>query len=231
MFTGDEVHYFHVTNSALTAIVKALLVAEKYDIARILDFGCGHGRVLRGLRAAFPNAHIVAGETNKSGVDFCTRVFDAEPMFLTNWPPRIDIANGFDLIWAGSVMTHLNEERTRAFIDLLLSKLNEGGIFVCTFHGRYSFHRQKHRGKYVDEAKFKIIEENYYYKGYGFVGDSSDNYGISICKPSWVLGHIERKPEIRIITYTERGWDRHQDLLACMKETLQPTQRGSAATQ
>jgi hypothetical protein len=43
-------------------------------------------------------------------------------------------------------------------------------------------------------------------------------YGICVSKPSWVCRQIESLQDLRLITYTERGWDNHQDSVACAKQ-------------
>jgi trans-aconitate methyltransferase len=58
MFTGDPEAYFSVGRSALGCINVSLMAAdlEPESVRTILDLPCGHGRVLRYLREAFPNA-------------------------------------------------------------------------------------------------------------------------------------------------------------------------------
>lgn len=50
-------------------------LSERASTDRILDFGCGHGRVMRWLRAAYPNARITGTDVDKGGVDFCAATF------------------------------------------------------------------------------------------------------------------------------------------------------------
>ena len=152
MFQGNEKHYFDVMESAMKSILVSIQMEGKTKANNILDFGCGCGRVLRGLRATFPEARIVAADINKPCVDFCCETFSAEPLYLESWPPSLKQEGKFDLIWSGSVFTHLPEDRSIAFLELLLNSLAAGGILVCTFHGRHSIERQKNRRKYISDG-------------------------------------------------------------------------------
>lgn len=51
---GAREHYFMVGRSALRCVEVAMFTAGKTRDARILDLSCGHRRVMRWLRAAFP---------------------------------------------------------------------------------------------------------------------------------------------------------------------------------
>src|SRR4051794_26106944 len=67
-----ERHYFGVGRSALECIDISVRAAQTNvsDVKRILDLPCGHGRVLRYLKAAFPEAEITACDIMRDGVDF-----------------------------------------------------------------------------------------------------------------------------------------------------------------
>jgi len=54
--------YYDVGRSAVEVIKGAILTSYLSNIGRVLDLPCGHGRVLRHLRAMFPDTPI----------DFCT---------------------------------------------------------------------------------------------------------------------------------------------------------------
>lgn len=51
---GAREHYFMVGRSALRCVEVAMFTVGKTRAARILDLSCGHRRVMRWLRAAFP---------------------------------------------------------------------------------------------------------------------------------------------------------------------------------
>jgi SAM-dependent methyltransferase len=101
MFAGDESHYFGVGQSALDGIRCSLYAAQvpTDNVKRILDLPCGHGRILRYLRAAFPEAEIVACDLLRDAVDYCARSFGAIPVYSHEDPRKIPLPEGaFDLI-------------------------------------------------------------------------------------------------------------------------------------
>ena len=91
--------------SALQRIRDALEAAGKDRVSSILDFPSGHGRILRVLKAAFPDARLAAGDLNRDAVDFCAQTFGAAPIYSAQRPEDITIDDSYDLIWCGSLLT------------------------------------------------------------------------------------------------------------------------------
>src|SRR4051794_27669420 len=83
-------HYFRVGLGALDCINNSLAVTGKTAVHRILDFGCGHGRILRHLTKAFPDARITATDINRDGVDFCERTFGALGVYSDTSAATVD---------------------------------------------------------------------------------------------------------------------------------------------
>src|SRR5215470_6242471 len=113
MAPGDKGHYFRVGLSALESIRVSLQAAGKSaaDVRHILDLPCGHGRVLRYLKAGFPAAEITACDLMRDGVDFCASTFGAVPVYSHDDPAKIPLGhNVFDLIWVGSLFTHFDAD-------------------------------------------------------------------------------------------------------------------------
>jgi len=51
--------------------------------------------------------------------------------------------------------------------------------------------------------------------GFGYVDYvEQQGYGISLSSPSVVVLEILRHPHTRLLTYTEQGWNSHQDAVA-----------------
>jgi hypothetical protein len=79
---GDNVaHYQSVGVGAIDIILSQLFGSKLAAVNNILDLPCGHGRVLRHLRSAFPDAKIDACDLSFDGVDFCSKNFDAFPIY------------------------------------------------------------------------------------------------------------------------------------------------------
>jgi SAM-dependent methyltransferase len=84
MYDGRDAHYLEVGASALGLIHHVLSAAERAvsDITRILDYGCGFGRVLRWRRAGFPLAHTVAADADPNAVRAVREIFKVDSIVL-----------------------------------------------------------------------------------------------------------------------------------------------------
>jgi SAM-dependent methyltransferase len=227
MFENNPEHYFSVGQSALRCIKLAMLAAGKDDFRSILDFGCGYGRVLRVLRAAFPEAELTACDISKNAVDFCASTFDAEPVYSSEDIGDLRISKQFDLIWCGTLLTNVDEFQFSVLLRLFDSLLRDQGVLVCTTHGPFVTHRLRTGAcDYgMDAAVVPQLLKQHDATGFGYADYPQEvrarlgvkRYGISLSSPSWVCREIERLGRLRLLTYTERAWDNHQDSVACIK--------------
>lgn len=212
--------YFRVGEAALRCIVRAMILAEKTTVSSILDLPCGHGRVLRMLRAAFPAARIAACDLDRGGVEFCARTFGAMPVYSEVDPARIPIAETFDLIWCGSLLTHVDAARYGAFVDWFIDRLAPDGLLVFTNHGRWSLDYQRIH-PYIDEDRFRAIASEVAATGFGYRDyPHQPEYGISIAQPSWVIRLLEQRRDATLLAYHERGWGHHQDVVVVWKKPI-----------
>lgn len=222
MYTGDKDHYFRVGASALRCIRSAMFTSNRDRFDRILDFPCGHGRVARHLRSAFPDAQLVVADLDRDAVDFCAETFGAMPVYSSNNTQEISVEGSFDLIWCGSLLTHFDAERCLEFLNFFRRLLLPNGILIFTMHGRLSSFWLK-EGQYIyglEQEKVPNILESYDSEGFGYLDyPGSQGYGISVALPSWTLSQLEKMDDITLVSYTEMGWDNHQDVVACMRST------------
>jgi len=223
MYAGNVTHYFGVGQSALDCIRLALRASgrEPSKVKSILDLPCGHGRVLRALKASFPDARLTACDLNRDGVEFCEKVFGATPVYSRPKVEDISIRDTFDLIWCGSLLTHLDDTYWKDFLNLFTSVLSFGGILVFSTHGRKVIENiVSGESTYgLGEAELSYLLDEYGRKGFGYIDyKTSSNYGISVSSPSFVLSMIEKMSDLRILSFIEKGWDDHQDVVCCVKD-------------
>jgi SAM-dependent methyltransferase len=223
MFQGDRAHYFGVGDSASHCIHSALGAANKpaLEIQSILDLPCGHGRVMRFLKAAFPHAPLTACDLNRDAVDFCARTFGAEPVYSDIDVSRIPLRKKFDLIWCGSLLTHLRAEPCAELVRWLSSLLNLNALLIFTVHGRW-VERWLATGRYnygLPDERTSALLKDYYSSGFGYADyPGQTNYGISLCSPAFVLDKLVSIPDLKLVAYHERGWDNHHDVVCLQKQ-------------
>ncbi len=222
MFIGNTEHYFDVGESALHCINRALAAAglAPADIRRILDLPCGHGRVLRFIRRAFPGAQLTACDLNRGSVGFCARTFGADPVVSNTEPAAIPLHGEFDLIWCGSLFTHLPVDTCADFLRLFRRVLAPGGVLVLSLHGRHYEEQLSSGRRTCDLAPEQIaaLLAAYRRDGFGYVdyGPGAD-YGFSLTDEHHVRSKLLPPHDWRVLDYHERGWDYRQDVFTLRK--------------
>ncbi len=214
-------HYFEVGKSALESIKIALQLSGKKinEINNILDLPCGHGRVLRFLKSYFPNSTITACDLDNDAIDFCKEAFEAIPAYSSKNIVTISFNTKFDLIWCGSLLTHLEEKYWLPILQLFVSNLNQNGILIFTTHGKQVVDFIQNGQTYgLEPDKLSKLHNEYSTRGFGYgrYKDSSD-YGISVSSQSFVLRLLEKFSNIRLVLYSEARWDKHQDVIIALK--------------
>jgi len=218
---ADIEHYRRTGLSALELIVDAMMLARKLDFPHILDLPCGGGRVTRHLVKFFPDAEIAVSDIERKKQTFVASHFglaslDVPADFSARETGR------FDLIFVGSLLTHLNETMFRAATDFFIDALAPGGVLVATTHGRYSATAIPASRRHIARDPIaRTVAGPYTRRGFGFRLQERRrygvNYGTSFSRPSWVARLIEARSDAALLAYKERAWDNHQDALIVQK--------------
>ena len=208
-------HYFIVGASALASITECIDAAglARSNIKRILDYACGYGRVLRWLQAGFTDAYLLGVDADPKAVTAAQNVLGVETRRLdTTLTHAID--SPFDLIWVGSLFTHLPKSEMARVLLYLSGHLTAGGVLVFTTHGRIVEQRLKSRSRTYNLSADMIpgMLDEFRVEGFAFSEyPGVIDYGISIVRPSHVALMIE-DAGMNQIFFKDRGWAVHQDV-------------------
>jgi SAM-dependent methyltransferase len=212
-------HYFSVGASALNVINSVLALAQVNSPKTILDFGCGAGRVTRWLHAAFPQAAISGCDLREGDLAFVHNNLGA-----STWVSGTDVANlqqpsSLDLIWVGSVVTHLDEAAGEALVRKLAEWLKPGGLLIASLHGRTACtYGNSGKVKYIRDDLWPRILIGYHANGYGYCDyPGQKGYGISLTSPEWVMSLAQRLEGTRLVYFGEAVWDGHHDIVALQR--------------
>jgi len=171
-----------------------------------------------------PKLQAIADRFREQGV--VVWMVNAAPQ---NDPGDTQLDGPFDLIWVGSLFTHLDPPRWRHLLDLFERVLAPEGLLIFTTQGR--FIRDQIANRAWRDAYGRPIWENwgvtedeldrpvaaYDHDGFGYIEwEALDRtYGTSIATPAWVLQQLQTRPGLRIAGYRERAWGA-QDVVACV---------------
>ncbi len=114
------------------------MLAHKYKLSisgtkSILDFGCGVGRVARAW-APLTSAKIHAVDVVRPFIEWCAENIDNVSFFSgEQLPPLPYSENQFDIVYAVSVFTHLDERYQDAWLSELKRITAPGGLLFCSF--------------------------------------------------------------------------------------------------
>lgn len=217
MFAQNTDHYYSVGASAMSSIYMALNLhkVEPGNVRRILDYACGYGRVIRWLRAAFPDAYIKGVDADRASAE-AAAVLNVETAHLDITLSE-RLGDKFDLIWVGSLFTHLMSTETARILRYLRSHLSDSGIIVFTTHGVDVFERvtSGERNYGLDAVGIEALLDGYTKVGYGYADyPAQAEYGISIARPV-IVNQLAVNCGLFPFMFRPQGWDNHQDVFAC----------------
>src|SRR5437899_1220206 len=200
----DLSYYFSVGESAVLAILRALAMGSLQNVETILDLPCGHGREARHLCAAFPEASFTFCDLYRAGVDFCTKTFGGRGVYSVPDLTKVRLPGPFDVIWVGSLFTHVDQRRTAEWMKFLCGGLSDNGVLVATFHGRWAIEVQRTVHPLIDNDRWRGILRDFERTGYGYA-----DYGVSIRGSGKIIDFADSVPGGRILAQRFFGLFEH----------------------
>lgn len=107
---------------------------------RVLDFASGWGRVTRFLRAALPDVELTVSDISPDAVEFQRRLLGVRGFVSAARPEDLEVPEevppeeGFDVVLAGSLFTHLPDRTFDAWLRRLFELVAPGGVLAVSTH-------------------------------------------------------------------------------------------------
>jgi SAM-dependent methyltransferase len=112
------------------------------DFGRVLDLGCGCGRSLVPLSLRYPGPAYHGCDIDEPAIAWLRRHHPELRVGVNAFaPPLPHGAGSFDLVYAISLFTHLDERGQDAWLAEVRRVLAPGGVGVLTIHGAEAFAR------------------------------------------------------------------------------------------
>ena len=180
----------------------------------IVDLPCGHGRVMRVLRAAFPDARLIACDVGSGGRGFLCSDLGAEPVYSDPDPAQVSLDAEADVIWVGSLLTHLPPAAWPGFLDLFDRGLGPEGLLMVTTADRPRLPRLSTL-PVADPAEMLRERDT---AGHAFRPEAGEpGYGFMLAAPEWVRGRLTESG-FEVISHIPKGWlSPGQDVWICRR--------------
>ena len=120
--------------------IKAALASVGHALtnhARVLDFGCGCGRIMLQLRDVMPLTRVTGVDIDQEAIAWLRpRVPDATVLVINELPPMPFAEATFDIVYCHSVFTHLDEHYQDRWLEELRRISKPSGVLVVSFSGQ-----------------------------------------------------------------------------------------------
>jgi len=173
----------------------------------ILDFGCGCGGTLLWLRDLAPTASISGTDIDSSAIEWCRGNLPFAN-FNTNGalPPLLYADASFDLVYAISVFTHLDEDYQFRWLSELKRIVKPGGTCLITLHGPGTWNEMPvHDQATLARRGFVFIRTD------ATRGLFPDWYQTAFHLQTYVESTFAKY--FHIVGFIPRGLDKHQDIV------------------
>lgn len=207
---GRRTEYYNIGEAALNLVDDYCKVYLGKGPKSVLDFACGHGRVTRWLVSRYGADAVSIYDIDQEAVDFCDQYFNARKLEFSGTLSEVPNGNKFDVIWCGSLITHLPVADGLRYISLMAGMLHRGGILVFSSHGNYFVNLLRTGSapfsSNIDVSRF-LLEFDKFGESYVPYAESIDGfYGISAYTKTSLVSKISNLKSVQFCEYKEIGW-------------------------
>ena len=170
---------------------------------RILDWGCGCGRIAR-YTARVTDIALTGCDIDADNVAWCAAHLRGSFVPTTLRPPLPFADASFDLVYGVSVFTHMREPLQDAWLAELERVAAPGAVLLMTVHGRTALDYA-----HLSPADYRTLEQRIADQGLYFSATNSQ-----------IDGHAEHDGEyvnvFHDLAYLRERWGRHFDVVATL---------------
>ena len=169
--SGSAFDYFH----GGTCYLPITTMAEKYGLnlrdknLNILDFGCGVGRLLLHITREYKSNNYYACDLDETSISFLLKNYPKVNSYTNDYfPPLKYESSKFDMIYALSIFSHLNQEDQGPWLKELSRITKSGGYLFLTIEGSHCLKNflYKDLGLGKEEANNKLEKDGYIFSSY-----------------------------------------------------------------
>jgi SAM-dependent methyltransferase len=104
-------------------------------VSSFLEFACGHGRMTRFLVHRLDRSRITVSDVNPSAVAFTRDTFGVQGFCSVEDPRNLRHDGRYEVIFVGSLFTHLTHAYWGPWLQRLYSLLSDKGLMIFSTHG------------------------------------------------------------------------------------------------
>jgi SAM-dependent methyltransferase len=168
--------------------------------AKLLDFGCSSGRVVRVLAAAYPDSEWYGCDPNQDAIRWDRENLPGMQFAVSSGdPPLAMYSDGmFDVVFAISIWSHFAENAAVRWLNEMHRLVRPGGLLIITTHGYRSI-AYLAENRLHDPLTLAEIRDSLYSRGFCFApifGKAGDwgyvhrEWGEAFLSPEWLLAHV-----------------------------------------
>jgi SAM-dependent methyltransferase len=206
---ADDTQRKWVGDSGRSLMVRSCNLARLFDLIsmrltgkslsgkRILDYGCGWGRLTRLMNFYSPAERVIGLDPMQSSLEHCMENGLKNPLELIDTRPEtlpLELCS-IDFAFSFSVFTHTPKEVTEKVFETLHQYMSPNSVFVATIR---TIEWVSVRDGVWTEELTDSMRQDYNIGEYGFVpvnsGDSLStmDYGDTIMTPQFLMGLAEK---------------------------------------
>ncbi|MDX2143921.1 MAG: methyltransferase domain-containing protein [Rhodospirillaceae bacterium] len=177
-----------------------------------LDFGCGCGRLAHAVAASMPDLRYAGCDIDRRAIGWCRDNLPGQSFVANGEHPPCPFPDGtFDVVWCGSVFTHIDEARQDEWLSELKRILKPGGLLLASVHGRDSW-----AGRLPAWVIRDLERTGFLFADTGAdAGIHPDWYRVAWHSEAYIRRHWARFFDVA--QYLAKGLNNHQDIVVCQK--------------